>query len=344
MAKVTNPDVKGKKKGSLTKPTKVTNPNTKKSGKPTQKRNIKEVPKPEPVPEPPKPRMMEDENVILEHILIRRCVNLIYIAQLSEALCRNANTLIENFLALFSDDEKAQLAEFLRIRPVEITTYENVERLSNPASEVKEKNKALFNILRDLTRELDGVDDDTIPAEIITLEKYAENPLYIVLRESTYVFGIDSYINELKKTNPRLIAMPAIDPDQISDIIINLLMLHIEAWIPNIGKMEFVTQEKIEEYVAGIWPVIVSIAGYAINQTASTLTSNPNTDLFQIIRNTGNGNFSLFNAFKFSGTCYLQVIDEGLVVENEPSLEELLADDGTAEDDVTLMDVINEEK
>lgn len=341
MAKVVNPSAK---------PKKTTTSAAKKSKASTAKKNpksqIKEVPKPEAkeeVAEEPKERVMNDE-VIQEHILIRRNVNGTYIAQLSRIFTENAGTFIETFLSIFNEEEQKKLMEAVNIRKVEIATYESLVILGGPNSPLKESNKALYNIMRDITREVEGFEDERMPSEIIELNQYADQPVYIVIREGAYIFGIDSYINDIRKVNPRMIAMLAIDPAQVNEVIVNLLLLHIEAWIRNLHQFEFVTQEKVGEFVAKIYLLVTNIASGAMQATSSILTSNPNTDLYRIIQTTNNPDFTIQQIFSFRGVSILQVTDDALVVTEAPDIKEMLADDGTAEDDVTLMDVIDSEE
>lgn len=343
MAKVTNPNAKPKKNGTGPKKTgKVTNPT--KKGK--SKAQIKEVPKPAdetPSQEEPKVRVMNDE-VIQEHILIRRNVNGMFVAQLSRIFTENAGTFIETFLSLFNEKEKAAILENVQIRKIELVTYEALAMLTSPGSALKDSDKAFYNILRDLSRQAEGIDDDNIPSEIIALNQYVDQPVYIVLREGAYIFGLDSYLNDIRKDNPEMIVMLAIDPKQMNEHIANILLLHMTAWITNFNGMECITQEKIEEFIGMVWQFVTNIAGGAINATASILTSSPNTVIFQIVQNTKNPNFTIQTFYNFRGVHIMQVIDNALVVEKAgQTIEELLAGDGTEEGDKTLMDVIDEE-
>lgn len=343
MAKVTNPSAKPKRNGSGPKKTgKVTNPASKST---KAKRQIKEVPKPQaeeaPVEEP-KVRVMNDD-VVQEHVLIRRNVNGIFVAELSRIFTENATTFIEAFLSIFSEEEKAQIVDKIVIKRIEIATYESLAILTGNNSPLKASNKALYGILRDIVRVAEGLDDENVPSEIISLDQYVDQPVYIVLREGAYIFGIDSYINDIRKTNPNLIAMLATDPGQVNEVIANLLLLHMDAWITNIKDYKFITNEKIGEFIGNIWNFVSSIAAGAMTNTSKILMTTPNTDLHSIVQTTNNPDFTIQTFFSFRGVSILQVVDDALTVEKSESIEELLAGDGTEEDDKTLMDVINEE-
>lgn len=311
--------------------------------KPT-KSNTKPVKAPQEVPEKKAVQVSRtlNDDVIREHMLIRRSVNITYIGELSRLFNENAAEFQNAFLSIFDEKQQAEIAQRVNIGKVEIATYETIAAVAIPNSPLKNINKSLYTTLRDIGKAADGCEDENIPAEVVTLTQYINKPKYIVIRESAFVYGIDTGLNDLRKISPTIVASLTALAEEPNPVVLDLLLLHLDAWIPGLSELEFVTDEKIKEYLSSVLALINGISCGALVSTYVILTSSPNTDIYNIIQSTNYPNYCIQTMFSFNGSSIIQIIDEKLETP-EKSVEELLADDGMAEDDKTLMDVIDEE-
>ena len=291
----------------------------------------------------PSPRVLSDE-IIQEHLIIRRAVNITYLSEISRIFCENAPTFVNEFLSMFDEEQAKELASSVNMNRVEIATYEAIASIAVPGSPLANTNRSLYNVLRDISRKAEGCHDDLIAAEVIDLDQYLDQPKYLVVRESAYVFGIDPILPMIRQEHPRFIVWLANDRSELNPVIANFLILHIDAWFSDPKSHDYVTDEKIEEYLAKMSDMVNAIAAGAMTATHMNMSSNPNTDLHAIIQRTENPYYTLNQIYSFSGVSTLTMTDDRLEMEaEEPSIEDLLAGDGVEEDDRTLMDVIAEE-
>lgn len=293
-----------------------------------------------PATEEPVALSPEEEAIAIEHMAIRRSASLIFINEYSEVIKVYKQDIIGAILNLLTEEDRNKIIPRIDNAVVGIASYENVNMLASDNSPIFNTDKNTYFLMRELFKNAKGYEDRNIPAEIVALQGYG-NTRYLLFRESLYVYGLGADYEVIKTVDPTFVTAIYVNPVQFNNVMISLLINHIEAWIPGIAGEEFYNEELLQKFYQTFGGNILFFAKMALTRAYTDMTAGYDGPFQQMLQSYESYNYKIDLETKLNdNTMALSIYD---IRDNEQSLAEMLAEDSIGEDEDTLMDAIEED-
>ena len=180
------------------------------------------------------------EEIKYEHIAVKKALASILIGEFSKIISANARGIIDAMQKYAEAEDLNWFKENanINIGEVRFMTYEAVELMSDPEkSPIMNSDKVTFYTMKDLAAQLKGIEDENVVDEVVRIPGYNPNVTYAVVREDVYITGLDAEIlPDIDEAPSVYVSIFGSMPNMISSKIVNILLMHISAWLPGIKR------------------------------------------------------------------------------------------------------------